>query len=427
VLGNTKALISARATAAVAESEIIGSLILLNRENDPWIQATGTNLYLGGSPVVNVPGGILLSSNSAAAGEISGSGQVVSPFTYIRNPGNITVSGGGSWTAPPTTRSDGSMFWDPFRNKVQPPLLTNPTALPSIPITETNGGRAILSTSIAACSTGVCPPANYYAVNSSGVPTGTQIDISSNISFAGVAPGMSTMGLYVFWGGLNIGQANVNFGPGQYVMAGVKNSSTMVFDNNNKAFLTSTNASAGIMFILTDDSYEGQLNTAATSLSIPNLQFGSAGIKAGNNAGSGVQLYGLDTTMPEVIGAGLQDYPVVIWQDRLNSNIKYLPDGNLDLGCAATGTATGGVPSINNPCINPNSPVRQLEMWATPNTNYDGVIYQPRGSWTLLQASGNYSGALRIISGGLKTQGSGSLTLTSPSVPVTQLTTALVE
>lgn len=428
ILGNGTALVSARATAAVAKTEIIGSLILLNRENDPWIEATGQNFFGQGSPVVNVPGGILLSSNSPSAGRVQGSAQVISPFTYVRNPGGVTTGGSASWTAPPTNQSDGSAFWDPFRNKPQPPLIADPTTLPLIPIQQGISGRAFLNTSVAACSSGVCPPGNYYAVHPDTLlPTGTQLEISSDVSFAGTSSGYANFGMYVFWGGVNIGQASVDFGPGQYVFAGVKPGMTKVFDNDNKALLTGTSGSAGRMFLFTDERYEGQLYAGALHIGMPDLLFGSTSIKAGNNAGSGVNLHGLNPADPDVIAAGLIDYPVVFWQDRLNSRIKYLPDGNLDLTCAASGTATGGAPGINNPCLNPDQNRPEFEIWATPNTQYDGVIYQPRGSWTVLQAAGNYAGALRIISGAMKVQGSGNLTLTSPSVPVTQLSTALVE
>ena len=420
VLGNATATVTARATAAVAKVESIGSLILLNREGEAWIEDAGTNLYVGGTPQVNVPGGILLSSaDPVDAGKISGGGTVISPFTYIRTGGDIDARV-GSWVAEPTNRPDGGMFYDPFRDRPQPPIAPSTT---NIPVPVTNQGALISASNVTACSSGVCPPGNYYAINpNTGQATGEKLEIADDVTFGG-----SGFGDYVFFGGMEVGQADVTFGPGRYVFAGVANSSTPVFDMDNKAFLrggTSQGSDAGRMFILTDSSYEGRLDT--TVANIPNktwstLEFGKAAIKSGNNAGSGVELFGLDTANPLVEAAGLSDYPVVIWQDRLNSRVKYEYDGDLDLSC------NGGSGSINNPCTNADSPTRQLELWATPKTKYGGVIYQPRGAWTLLQASGNYTGALQIITGALKTQGSGNLTLTSPSTPVTRFVAALVE
>jgi hypothetical protein len=54
-------------------------------------------------------------------------------------------------------------------------------------------------------------------------------------------------------------------------------------------------------------------------------------------------------------------------------------------------------------------------------------VYQPRGAWTQIQAAPGYTGPLRIITGAMDIQGSGNLTLTSPTFPVTNLVASLVE
>jgi hypothetical protein len=80
ILGNGMGTVSARATAAIAESEVLGSLILINRETDmagppnPPSSAppAGTNLEAGGGVTVDVPGGIILASNSSTTSHEAG-------------------------------------------------------------------------------------------------------------------------------------------------------------------------------------------------------------------------------------------------------------------------------------------------------------------------------------------------------------------
>lgn len=425
VLGNAMATVSARSTAAVALAEAIGSLILLNRENDLWIETTGTNMFHGGGPTVNVPGGIKLSSNSTSAGRIQGSGQVISPFTHVRTGGGVNVSGAGTWTAAPTNRPDGEGFYDPFRNRTQLPTNPNQHLLPNRPVLEGPGSSAELNDTV--CPGWVCQPGNYYAVNSAGTPTGRPIVVdlapSTPLSFAGSSPGFANFGDYVFFGGMQMDRGVVNFGPGRYVMAGVANASTPVFELNNGVRVvggSSFGSDAGRAFIFTDGSYEGRLTqTRAAIPGLPSLQFGKASFKSGNNAASGVDLFGFDPANSDVLTAGLEHYPVVMWQDRMNSNIRYDANGNLDY------SSCGG--SINSPCTNPHNVNRELEVTATPNTRYGGAIYQPRGAWTRLVGGGNYNGAMQLITGGLRIQGNGNITLSSPVVPVTTFVAALVE
>lgn len=424
IMGNGNALVSARATAAVAQTEIIGSLILINRENDASpVVGLGRNLAIGGTPTVEVPGGILLASNSSQAGYINGTGDVISPFTYIRNPGGIQISGGGTWTAAPQNRPDAGMFQDPMRGKGQPPINPNTNYIP-VP----NGDLTTTQ-----CPGWVCPPGVYYATTTSGgvtVASGERIRVpnlasSTNVRFAG-----GNFDDYVFFGGLFVDRTgNLNFGPGRYVLAGVlPGSGTNVFESTNNAFVTggtSETSDAGRMFILTDSSYAGQLNTTVAGIphtrTWTDLDFGPAMFKAGNNSSSQMHLYGLNPTS-SYLPAELQTFgPVVIWQDQQNSYVEYTSTGQIDISCVGA--------TLNSPCTNTpdstNAP--QLQLHANNRSRFGGVVYQPRGAWTAIQAAPGYSGPLRIISGGMDVQGSGTLTLTSPSVPVTQLTTALVE
>jgi len=442
VLGHFMGTSAARATAAVARSEMLGSLILLNRQNDPWVEPLGINLRLYGTPVVHVPGGIFLASNTSQAGLIQGGGRVDSPSgTWIRG-GGIDAPAGQWEIWPPTIQGDGPPFYDPMRSKNgQPPIYPNTTYIP-VPIVS---NKATLSSTNPLCSGGVCPPGNYYAAQvpegcadpSCMIPTGDPIEIGGNVTFRGSSG--TLFPTYVFFGGLTMGQSTVQFGPGEYVFAGVTDPSrTNVFNTDNKTLLiggTGENQDPGRVLIFTDGSYEGRLNATKAGIpngsSLPLLQFGNASVKSGNNAGSHVELYGLDKLDSTVIAAGLDEWaPVVMWQDQLNSNVKYVTDasghstGQIDI------TSCGPGHTLDNPCMNSPSPppgYRELQVWATPYAKYGGVIYQPRGSWTWLQASGDYVGPLQLISGALKTTGSGNLTLTGPMIPTTVWVAALVE
>jgi Flp pilus assembly protein TadG len=410
VTGHPLGTVAAESTAAVAKVLVIGSLILLNRQNDlTGACSTATNLCLQGSPTVNVPGGILLASNGQQAGYIQGGGSVVSPFTYIRPGGGVHLGGAASWQAPPGNMADGSYFEDPFRGMGQPPLNPSQASLPNIAVP---GGN--LNSSV--CPGSVCQPGNYYAT-ASGQPSGAILQVANGIRFSS---GASGFGSYVFFGGLNIGQATVTFDPAEYVLAGAA-SGNMVFNNDNKAMLlggTGANSDAGRILVLTDSSYGGRLASVTANIAgLPALGFGIASFKSGNNAGSGVYMYGLNPSSSSV-PAYLQPFaPVVMWQDQANSNVKYTSSGNVDTSC-------GG---IDTPCTNPTSPNRELQLWATPHTQWGGVIYQPRGAWTVMQASGQYQGALQIVTGSLASTGSGNLTLTSPTNPLERPIAALVE
>lgn len=443
VLGNSTGMVSARATAAVAQAEHVGSLILINRQNEQWVQDMGTNLYLSGGPTVNVPGGILLASNADGtggaghAGYISGGGDVVSPFTHIRTGGSHAISGGGSWIRTPGNRNDGAPFYDPYRDRLelhghaQPPVTTN--NLPAIPVP---GGS--LNTTI--CPGGVCGPGNYFAtrLNNQGqmVASGAPILITRGTwTFEG-----GSFGDFHFFGGIDIpasSQADVYFGPGRYVLAGLDppqntdKQSPILFNISNKTTLLSTSWSdAGRIFIYTDTQYPGlQQHVDAAKAVVADgsmldaLQFGRVDIQAGSNADSRVELFGLNKE-----GAGfpseLEGFtPVVMWQDQRDSYVKYT-DGQVDY------TSCGDGFTLDNPCpgaVAPPSSSPELKLMSTPFTRYDGAIYQPRGAWTWLQASGQYMGPLRIVSGALWTRGSGSLTLTGDARPILTYVTALVE
>ncbi|MEK7753836.1 MAG: hypothetical protein AAB654_18080, partial [Acidobacteriota bacterium] len=353
ILGNRFGTASARATAAVAKGEAIGSLILINRQHDPWGTAgrdlTGTNLYVSGTPHVFVPGGVLLASNSAEtshwAGWISGGGWVDSPYTYVRTGGWVDPEPnvpGSLWKTVVSNQPDGAPFYDPLRGKGQPPLFPKQDELRYIGVPK-SGPNYVLDASNLACPGGVCPPGNYYAYDTPGggppVANGSPITIGGAITFSGASPGFSTFGDYVFFGGLEIrgNGTRVTMGPGRYVFAGVNKIDGVVLNMDNMAWVTGgtgEGSDAGRVLILTDSSYDHMLDAAVLNFPVTkswtSLQFGSASIKSGNNDASRVRLFGVNpesnevqATEPNAIGYKLGEFPMVIWQDQKNSNVQY--------------------------------------------------------------------------------------------------------
>ncbi|MEN6534867.1 MAG: pilus assembly protein TadG-related protein [Bryobacteraceae bacterium] len=446
IFGNTEGVVSARATAAVARAIMPASLILINRENDPWTDETGrlftgNNLYLSGTPTVRAPGGIILASGAGGpsrqdpwAGFISGGGTVDSAGgTYIRDDGWYFIgSASGSWTIPPVQQQDNEIFWDPYEGMAQPPLTTRHLTNIAVPNGELS---SVMSTY---CQNG-CPSGNYFAVaapknckDCDPVATGDPIVITQNmnVTFDG-----GTFGEFYFYGGLEIAGSQVNFGPGRYVFAGTKDPRAELLNVDNASTLLGGNGSdLGRLFILTDSQYPGLSEQIATfgytrqwgGTDGQTLTFAKSSIQAGNTADSYISLYslsqGIGTAIPSL--EGYEGF--MIWQDRRNSYVHYRDNYTyVDETCG----------DLNHPCYNYNlsgypalgSTSPQLELWATPYSHFDGVIYQPRGAWTRLQAAGNYNGPLRIVSGALLTGGSGILELTGPTVQTVTYVTALVE
>lgn len=460
VFGNSQGGVSARATAVVTKTELPGALFLLGR-GEPWNPSGGpvgddVNLYIGGGSAQGtggrliVPPGINLASDGNGpqkdyAGEISGSGMVVAGQTLVREGGGVDT-GSGSWTSTPTTGvPDGDAFEDPYADLGQPPL----TATPLTP-------RPVLGGNLA-CNP--CPSGNYFAVNTSGVATGDPIVINSTVTFDG-----GVFGDFNFFGGLNIGGATATFGPGRYVIAGVnidpsrQNSQTALLNADNGATILSSfpnGSGAGSIFILTDSTYPG-LATQVSAIKAqypltgwtgpldannnPTLYFSKSSFRAGNSASSSVQLNGLNATDPSLetlgtnsVGSTLADFAaapiagqgagIIFWQDQGNSYVKYTDAGNVDTSCG----------TLDSPCMNTapdphdNWTTPQLELWSSDHVTLNGVIYQPRGAWVVVQANATYTGPLRIVSGAMKFQGSGTLVMTGPTASFTTVKTTLIE
>ncbi len=428
VLGNPLATVSARATAAVTEVVVTGSLILLNRSGDasPTV-GIGSDLAVGGGGVITASGGILMASNASNAGNLGGSSRVINTaFTHLRGNGQYTVGGAGVWQNTPTSGyADGSQFFDPLRDKGQPPL---PSAtLPSVAV----AGGTLLGGSVA--SPTILHPGNYYATSSCGTScvqaSGTPITFGGGY-FATDNSGAG-FGTYIFYGGLSTTNGtNVAFAPGRYVLAGANGGSLLSV--SNKTIWTDHTAAAGVpavdageIFVFTNLSYPGISSQVPTLVQARSglFTYGNVSILSGNNSSSGINLHGLNQSDPSLPPELKPFAPVVMWQDQGNSHVKYSADGDVDISCVGS--------TIDNPCVNPSvsslamSP--QLTLQGSPNTLFSGAIYQPRGGWTVIQGSGSTTGPLQIVTGALNVQGSGTVLLRGLANPLTSITAALVE
>ncbi len=429
VMGNKEATVAVRSTAAVVKTAGAGQLRLLNRENDPWgLGNPGNVLHNNGGPNLFVPGGVQIASaangtGDSAAAFLGGNSTVESPFTSIRSGGQYNLQGNAAWVATPASAPDGPQFKDPFSDRgQQPPILPGPhTPHPAV-------GGVIDHT---VCPGGICGEGIYYATGPQPgctkscaiVPNGGPLYISTDVSFSS-----SNFGQYVFFGGLQVRQKHVIFGPGEYVLAGTRGPDTLLLDIDNKSLIEGGSGNdAGRIFILTDSQYPGlesRVNTVGTRYwpgPDNSLTFAMTSIKTGNSADSRISLYGLSTrngTLP----SDLEPFtPVLFWQDQRNSYVQYNSD--------ATVTQC---PDLAHPCLNnsypgltSNSP--EFDLWATPYTSLNGAVYQPRGAWMLVQASGVMQGPLQVVTGAAKFQGTGTLTMSGVTDPVWIYGAALVE
>lgn len=485
VLGNYEGTSAARATAAIIDAPVLGSLLLLNREKDPVPAGRGVDLSGGGNSNVYGGSGILLASAASggpyAGDSHSGSGggtvRVSAPFTYIRATGAVNPSLEWTSTTPgmPGWQNgfrDRSYFKDPLRGIGQPPP---PSGLFG-PSTDFPIPGGVINGSADPDNPKVLKPGYYYAVTERGgslVATGNSLVINGYVRFSAAPVEGNTIprttppaafGDWVFFGGVQFDSNTVaTFDPGRYVFAGVKpqtNGPGNVFSFGNQVVLedhTPLDATgraqpnrpgdAGEIFIFTDATYVGWDAETRTSvpLEIPplvepiksRLQFGVANIQAGNNSSTRINLHGLNNEPSDTVGyrnvpQELNNFrPVVLWQDQRNSRVRYsgAPEFDVDISSCDIGEDGVSAPSINNPCGNSladwDSP--EMRVQATPNTHLYGAIYQPRGAWLVLQGSGVVTSPLQLVTGSLDVQGGPTVTLTALHAPLQRRIVALIE
>lgn len=477
VLGNQQATVAARATAAIVDARLFGSLILLNRERDPSPLGTGVNFSGGGNSTVYGGDGIVLSSAAAggpyAADSQSGSGggtvTVRAPFTFVRGRGRInptldwqsTVPGMPAWQ---NGLPDRSVFKDPFRGRGQP-LPPQNFLGPSTEFPVLNG---IIQGSNDPQNPTVVRPGYYYAVDKNGRATGDPITFKGYVRFTASGGQFQTIprdaaptgfGSWVFFGGASFSSnTSALFDPGRYFFAGAKpkpnGSPGEVFSFANQVRLedhtplspegtSQPNSDAGAIFVFTDANYVGWTDaTGFVPLEVPSavqairdqLKFGVVNMQAGNNSSTYINLHGLnnDPATPgySQVPPELENFRLVtFWQDQRNSLIRYT-GGRVDTTSCSVGIDGNTPPGPNNPCPNtqladPRSPEMRLQ--ATPNTHIYGAVYQPRGAWLILQGSGVMVSPLQVVTGALDVQGGPTVTLYGIRRPLQRRIVALVE
>jgi len=454
LLGHNLGTSAARATAAIVESVVIGSLILLNREGD-WagIRPGGGPIYgvnlqgqasAGGSFPIRALGGILMASqchgdctDGTYAGDLGGGTMVSAPFTYIRGLGDVSLSNNASWIADPQSGwPESDYFLDPMRGKGQPPP---PVGLPPQPVL----GGVIDGTTTPA----VLSPGNYYATalrDGNEYATGDPIKIQGQVTFKADSDGF---GDWVFFGGVSIatsgkGATNVTFDPGRYIFAGVRPTKTgtanPLFDASASGDITLQSSGsgsdyAGSMFIFTDPNYRGgpgptELDT--TRLTIPplvqpiagQLKQGSSGFHSGNSPQLRINLNGLNENS-SLLPEELEPFSsVLIWQDQRNSSVAYDYSGNI-----ACGNETASCPNEDMEADGVVDGSPNFFFRASPRTVLNGTIYQPRGAWTTMVGGGDYSGPLKIITGALDIQAESAVTLLPTQNNLRRKIVALIE
>jgi hypothetical protein len=182
------------------------------------------------------------------------------------------------------------------------------------------------------------------------------------------------------------------------------------------------NTDAGEIFIFTSSQFPGLVLPAAISnsgLSFPQVQ---AGLMAGVEPQ--ITLHGLNKNSANLPAALLPYAPVLIWQDRANTTLKYTANGLLDMSC-------GGI--CSNILSVPGS--QEMVLMASQNggnagTNLYGTIYGPRGSWlTVLGVlpGDTIAGPLQIISGALQMTLNASLNVNPLPNPPSRLIAGLIQ
>jgi hypothetical protein len=461
VLGNSTGVVSARATAAVSDGIVIGSLRLLNREMDR-IPADagllagnkdiyGLNMYGQAQDLsLDASGGILMAStrhgeadpngNPAWAAILEGGTGVTDPFAWFRGAGWRDMSNNSTWVEPPTKgHADGEDFLDPMRGLGQPP--------PPVSYAGEYGYEGgVITGSNDPNNPLVLPPGAYYATriqNNTPIPTGVPLTITGSVKFEGAG-----FGDYVFFGGVQFSQSgqgitDVQFSPGRYIFAGVQekaNQSGELFSIQGTGVMklrdtaaVSGGQTAGEIFIFTDPNYSGGLNgefslpqpswAAAYPSIYGSLKQGKAGFQTGNNSDVELKFTGLNKNI-SALPTGLDRFDTVLWwQDQRNSYVDYSDQGNITCGnyasgCFNTDYATDGVFR--------DSPMMFYK--ATPSSLLSGTIYQPRGAWLDVTAGSGQAGSMQIITGAIRWNAGAIVSLLPVnSRPLHRMTVSLID
>jgi hypothetical protein len=413
VAGNSLAYVRVRSVAAIVQTVVSGSAMLLNREYDCPSGSSGIcgvdlSVGSGGVSGLTASGGVWMASTrdgSSLNGDsghwaTENGGSVTAPFVYIRQTGNYS---GGSWSQTPTNgRADGAGFEDPMRGLGQPAA---PSGLTNIPVV----GGVIYGGS--AGSPVELQPGNYYATNTSGNATGQPMQISGSVEFSNNGTGF---GNYVFFGGLtHSGSTDTAiFDPGSYIFAGVQQSggsAGTLFNTDNLNIQDQTtgsiNSDAGEIFVFTDTHYPGLTVPAAVQTIASQLYEGIGGFVQDSGGTTGtLSLHGLNAGSSNLPGSLAPFAPVVVWQDQRNSSVLYSSNGYLNSGCASNPDICQKTTS-QIATDNTSYAAMEMRLTASGSAALTGVVYQPRGARITVTGNANFSGPMQIVGGALTLTG----------------------
>src|SRR5712692_782254 len=344
---------SARATAAIIDVPVDGSLFLINRQNDANANGdpVGSDLDMQGGGSITVSGGMYMASTGACsgstcAGHLGGSSTVTAAYVGLRGTGSVNNPSAVT-PSPVSGLADQPNFKDPEAGHGQPPPPTAAQAPDSGGVYDKGSKTNGLIDGTSSCQT--IKPGTYYAIDKSNKATGGAITLKGCINFVDSSGGTSGFGNYVFLGGLNMtgsGSA-ISMIPGRYIVAGVQNggnSGVHLVNMDNAVTVTDqtaqvggntvANTDAGEVMVFTDANYTGgNAQDGFRSLYIPSaisnalkstLVYGDVNIQMGNTAQSLMNLHGLNANA--TTGAGLPSEltpyaPAVFWQDQGNSKV----------------------------------------------------------------------------------------------------------
>ena len=450
VLGNASALSSARATAAIIEARVNGSLITLNRADNLGPNPAGIDV---------TPSPITATSGMIVAGGIQSStvfGPIIA-LTSVANPNT-----GSSFQ----NMVDGPQFLDPLRGYGQPRLPTS--ALPTYAVIagDMTGGtpgiyqfignsNAVNTTQpIATGAPAVLPSGNYVpgmlltpcSTICLVTPGAPQLHIGGMVTF-NAAP----FGYYFFYGGLNVaGSGKMIMGPGEYVFVGGGNGGGALTTASTAAM--DGNGSPGAIVILTGASGPFTVDPNTNIATGPADLYPGLLTQINSNkltavlAGNGQYAFApttllapvdqtpvtsLDPTNSALPSTLVPFGGIVMWQDQANSGIVYTTPANTPPNLPGSGYVdifNCGSHTMANPCTktlqNPNSP--GINVQTQYALGFNGTIYQPRGAWINV-GPGTLGGSIQVITGSVAGNPGSAMSLQPPTIPLRRRIVALIE